>query len=505
MRRSAFGIARPSQPIWAPLSQAFALCFALLSATGCKSTPAAEGAACKAKADCAEGLSCVDNVCTTISGDASAADPASGYCETIAALAGTWTFDTTVIGAEDLAPRGINGHYTMTVTADHCTANVALTKTGYDEVVYSDKKIQKSEAALSESTQIPHAATATFSLKGKPTHTMTFTVRDGQLFGSWQSAGAEWKRAGMWGFLRGVADGQDLAKVEDFAAQPCEVRCLTQCDEPRGRADGVLDEGGLAACMTACSADEPIVGCGPGKDLPEELVVPVHGPAASFDELCAKASAELIAQTDTSVPVTAVTCDRKPPVAGKPATRTLSKAALAGSFKSAELIQLTLVDDATYEQIHLVLETEAGWFWTDALLDLSVSGVGGISAETTSLVLRARELLSAPGREVVAELAMRMTDSDTGINEVSVDESKYAVVCSTGSPPQCLRLALGWSSKRTLIDDSVDNDPKDHPDLASERGELYLAFLPGDLVSISAPAEARATDLSLRGLYRWAR
>src|SRR5690606_28730524 len=148
-------------------------------------------------------------------GDAQPGD-ASGYCQTVAALAGTWIFDTTVIGAEDLVPRGINGHYEMTIAVDGCTANVQMTKTGHDDVKYTDKKVRTSEAALAESKQIPNAAEVTVSLKGKPTHTMTFLVRDNQLFGHWQSTGDEWARAGMWGFLRGVQKGQDLAKVEDF-------------------------------------------------------------------------------------------------------------------------------------------------------------------------------------------------------------------------------------------------------------------------------------------------
>ena len=35
------------------------------------------------------------------------------------------------------------------------------------------------------------------------------------------------------------------------------------------------------------------------------------------------------------------------------------------------------------------------------------------------------------------------------------------------------------------------------------RGELYLGFLPGDLVSVSAPDGAREVDLALSGIYAW--
>ncbi|MFO7562246.1 MAG: hypothetical protein R6X02_06355 [Enhygromyxa sp.] len=467
----------------------------------CKSEPGSEGETCKKKEDCVEGLRCVDNVCTRLDAQPDAAQ-ASAYCETLAALAGKWVFDTTVVGAEDLAPRGINGHYEMSVAVDNCTANVQLIKTGYDDVKYSEKKVQTSEAALAESTQIPHAAEATFSLKGKPTHTMTFMVRDNQLFGFWQSTGDEWARAGMWGYLRGVQEGQDLAKVEDFAAQPCEVACLTQCDAARRRADATLDEPGLAACLTACGGEQPIVGCGAGEPLPEELVVAVAGPAKSIDELCAKASAELLAANGGGVPASAVTCDRKPPVNDKPASRSLSKGALAGSFKAAELVQISWFDAGYHGWLILALETEAGWFWTKPLMDVSSSGIGGVSSTTTSLVLRARDLLSAPGREVVAELALRITDTDLGLNEVSIDEQKYVVVCSTGSPPACMEMTLTWASERTLIDDK-GVDEKQHPDLYSKRGELYLGFLPGDRVSISAPQGAREEDLQLSGIYAW--
>lgn len=474
----------------------------LASLGGCKSEPSGEGEACKQKEDCVEGLSCVDNVCTKLAAEATT-EPSS-YCQTVAAMAGTWTFDTTVIGAEDLAPRGINGHYEMTVAVDNCSANVQMTKTGYDDVKYSDKKVQTSEAALAESKQIAGAAEVTVSLKGKPTHTMTFLVRDNQLFGFWQSTGDEWARAGMWGFLRGVQKGQDLAKVEDFVAQPCEVACLTQCDAARRRADASLDEPALAACMTACAAEQPILGCGPGKPLPEELVVGVSGPAKTIDELCAKVSAELLATNDGKVPVTAVSCDRKPPVNDKPGSRSLSKGPLAGSFKSAELVQISWFDSGYYGWLILALETDAGWFWTKPLMDVSSSGVGGVSTNTTSLVLRPRELLSANGREVVAELAMQVTDSDLGLNEVSIDEQNYVVVCSTGAPPTCMQMTLTWSSQRMLIDDKLD-DAKKHPDLYSKRGELYVGFLPGDLVSISAPQGAREQDLALSGIYSWPR
>jgi hypothetical protein len=481
----------------------FALALALLgsaSIQGCKSEPGGEGDACKKKEDCAEGLSCVDNTCSKLASEPAPA-PLTGYCQTVASLAGTWTFDTTVIGAEDLDPRGINGHYEMTVAVEDCTASIQLTKTGYDDVKFAEKKVQHSDAALAESKQITHAAEATVSLKGEPTHTMTFMIRDGQLFGFWQSTGHEWDRAGMWGFLRGVQKGQDLAKVEDFAAQPCEVACLTQCDTARRRADATLDEPALAACLTACSSGQAIAGC-PGKPLPTELIVMLTGPVKTIEELCEKASAELIAENAAEVPATAVTCDRKPPVAGKPASRSLNKGALAGSFLAAELLQVSYFDVGFTGRIILALETEAGWFWTKPLMDISATGVAGVTSDTTSLVLRARDLLSAPGREVIAELGLQVNDSDLGVNEVAIDEQKYVVVCSASSSPMCMEMTTRWSSQRTLIDEKGD-DPKKHPDLYDKHGELYLSFLPGDLLSISVPAGAREQDLQLSGIWSW--
>jgi hypothetical protein len=497
---------------------------ALLASTtlwACKpGSPGVEGDACSKKEDCAEGLSCLDNVCTKLaSGEAPAA---SSYCATVADLAGAWVFDTLVIGAEDLAPRGINGHYEMTVVVDHCAASIGLIKTGYDDVRYSASKIQSSEAVLAESTQIPGAAEATVSLKGKPTHTMTFVVSDGQLFGSWQMAGDEWARAGMWGTLRGIRrverpadEGSEAAEqpeqpeqpelvgVDDFAAQPCEVRCLASCDAARRRVDATLDEPALAACMTACGGDEPIAGCGGGSPLPEELVVNVKGPAKSLDELCSKATAELLAANAVAPGRADLRCDRKPVVKDKAASRSLSKAALGGSFLGAQLLQVGYFSSGYVGHHILALETEAGWFWTDSLADVSMPGTDGISVTTTSLVLRARELLSAAlGREVVAEIAVQITDSDLDVNEISLDEQKLVVVCSTGSPPTCMRVPTSWSSRRTLIDDKTD-DPKRHPKLRSERGVVYLAFLPGDRVSISTPADARAADRELSGIYVW--
>ncbi|PRP96534.1 hypothetical protein ENSA5_36100 [Enhygromyxa salina] len=476
------------------------LALATAFGTACKSEPGEAGASCKAKDDCVAGLNCLDGKCTKLE-DEAAPEP-TGYCATLAALAGSWTFDTTVIGAEDLAPRGINGHFQMTVTVDNCEGKIALTKSGYDDVVFSNKKIQQSDAALSESQLIPHAAEATVSLKGKPTHTMTFVVRDGQLFGYYHYAASEWTRAGMWGHLRGVAAGQDLAEVEDFSAQPCEVRCLTQCDATRRGADATLDEPALAACMTACGGDEPIVGCGPGEPLPDELVVAVNGPVKSLDELCGETTAKLLAANGLEGAGIG-RCDRKPKIKDKPTLRKLGKGRLDGSFSTAQLVEVGYFDVGYTGHLILALETEAGWFWTAPLADLSMAGVGGVSVTTQSLTLRPKDLLSAVGREVVAEISVETTDSDLGVNEVSIDDTKRAIVCSAGSPPVCMRVTTDWSSQRTLIDPDVDNDPNKHPDLGGERGEVYIAFLPGDLVSISTPAEARAEDRELAGIYAW--
>ena len=467
----------------------------------CKKDPAAEGGACKAKEDCLEGLSCVDGVCLRMPGEEQAAEP-TGYCGTLAALAGSWTFDTTVIGAEDLAPRGINGHFQMTVSVDNCEAKVELSKSGYDDVVFSKSKVQHSEAALSESQRIPTAAEATFSLKDKPTHTMTFMVRDGQLFGYYNYAEAEWQRAGFWGFLRGVKIGQDLAEVEDFSAQPCEVRCLTQCDVERRRTDGTLDEPALAACMTACGGEEPIVGCGAGEPLPNELLVAVNGPVKTFEELCAQATSKLAAAHGVDGAGSEPRCIEEPEVKGKPTKRSIEGKRLEGSFTRARMLEVGVFDAGYYGELILALETEQGFWWTDAIADVSQPGFGGVLLSIEQLKLSARDMLSPTGREIRGEVRVRVSDSDLGENEISIDETKRAVVCATGSPPTCVALSVDWSSERTLIDPKGD-DPKKHPSLGRERGEVYVAILPEDRVSISAPADAREVDRELAGIYAW--
>jgi hypothetical protein len=480
--------------------------FASLSLlVGCKDDPGGEGAACEKKEDCAEGLSCVDGVCSKLEAPAEA-EP-SAYCKTVEALAGSWTFDTTVVGAEDLTSKGINGHHQMTVTVDGCTGNVELTKTGHDDTVYTKAKIQHSQAALRESATIPGAAEIVVSLKDKPTHELTFLVRDKQLLGHWRYVESEWNRAGMWGYLRGVPSGTALAEVENFEVQPCEVKCLTQCDATRRKADQTLDQPALAACMTACSGEQPaqggqlVVGCGPGAPLHEQLLLGVNGPAKSIDELCGKAGAELMAASGLSS-TAQVACKRDPQVDGKPAERALGKSRFDGSFLNAQLLEIGVQDAAYAGHLILALETEAGWFWTDSIADLSTSGVGGITVGIESMTLRPRDLVSAVGRELIAEVEVRTTDTDLGVNEVATDETQLAVVCSTGSPPVCLRTITKWSSERKLIEPKGD-DPKKHPDLRSARGEIYLAVLPGDLVSISAPADARPVDRELAGIYAW--
>lgn len=475
------------------------------SLVACKSEPGGEGASCSKKEDCADGLSCVDGVCTKLAPPGQADQ--SRYCTTVAALAGSWTFDTTVVGAEDLTSRGINGHFQMSTKIDGCAGTIELTKTGHDDTVYTQAKIQHSEATLRESTTIPGAAEVMVSLKGKPTHELTFMVRDGQLLGHFRYVESEWDRTGMWGYLRGVPSGQALGEVENFEVQPCEVKCLTQCDADRRKADQTLDQAALTACMTACSVppgqpeQPPVVGCGPAKPMHEQLLLGVNGPAKSLDELCSKAGAALIA-ADGNTSGVPTTCKRDPEVGGKPTEKALAKNRFEGSFLNAQLLEIGYFDVGYSGRLILALETEAGWFWSEPIVDLSVSGVGGMSIGLESLTLRPRELLSAVGRELIADVEVRSTDSDLGVNEVSIDDSKLVVVCSTGSPPVCVRATTHWMSERTLIDPKGD-DPKKHPDLRAARGELYLSILPGDLVSISTPPDARPADRQLSGIYAW--
>jgi hypothetical protein len=473
---------------------------ATVTISACKSEPASEGASCMKKEDCADGLNCLDGTCTKLVADAPAANV---YCETLTALAGSWKFDTTVVGAEDLSSRGINGHFLMTAKIEGCAGTIELTKTGHDDTVYSKAKIQHSEATLVESKKIPGAAEVTVSLKGKPTHELSFLVRDGNLLGYFRYVDSEWARAGMWGYVRGVRDGQELAAVEDFAVQPCAVQCLTQCDAARREADQTLDQAALAGCMQACGEGKPSPGCGPGSPLPEQLKVAVNGPAKSFEELCSKAGAELLAglelnPSDVPPPLCKVDLD----LGGKTVAHKLGKSRFNGSFLEAQLIEVGLLDAGYTGHLALALQTDAGWFWTAPLIDVSMSGVGGVSVGYESLSLRPRDVLSAPGREAVAEYSVRMTDSDLGVNEVSIDDTEQVAVCSVGSPPVCLRTTTRWSSERTLIDRKGD-DPSKHPGLHSDKGELYIAFLPGDLVSISTPAETRADDRKLAGIYAW--
>jgi hypothetical protein len=332
-------------------------------------------------------------------------------------------------------------------------------------------------------------------------------LRDKQLLGHFRYVETEWDRTGMWGYLRGVPAGQALAEVEDFEVQPCEVKCLSRCDATRRKADQTIDAPALAACMTACSGQPgeteppPVVGCGPGKPMHEQLLLGVNGPAKSIDELCGKAGAALMAANGLSS-AAQVACKREPEVDGKPTERALGKTRFDGSFLNAQLLEIGYLDAGYIGHLILALETEAGWFWTESIADLSVSGVGGTSVGVESMTLRPRELLSAVGRELIADVEVRATDTDLGVNEVSIDDAKHVVVCSTGSPPVCVRATTDWSSERTLIEPK-GVDRKQHPDLRSARGEVYLSILPDDLVSISTPPDARVGDRQLAGIYAW--
>ena len=47
------------------------------------------------------------------------------------------------------------------------------------------------------------------------------------------------------------------------------------------------------------------------------------------------------------------------------------------------------------------------------------------------------------------------------------------------------------------------DDPAKHPDLYEREGSVTLSVLPGDRLSVSTPAEARAEDRELAGIYAW--
>lgn len=484
-------------------SHAFSLIlgFALAGPLGCKGDPGKEGASCKEKSDCASGLSCVDGKCSNLDGGE---DTPTGYCATVAALEGEWTFDATVVGAETLAPRGINGHYQLIVTTKDCEATAHLTKTGHDKVEYSDKKIQRAEATLVESSNIPLAAEATFALrKEQPSHTMTFVVEGDELFGWYHWTEANWKRQGMWGYLRGVRRGEELVDVEVFDDQPCAVACLVDCDVARRTADENLDQAGLDACMSACDAGERTVGCGAGEALPEALTLATNGPASDFDALCSKASAAVIARGGGASGAT-VSCETKPTIKGKPTERGLGKRQLNGSFLSAKVVQIGYLSNEDYTgELVLALETEDGWYWTDAIADLSSSTAAGITREVRSLGIRAREMVADPGREVVLEFSTKVSDSDLAKNEIAIDETSGAVVCALGAAPKCMQVTTAWSSERSLIDPKAENAAADNPDLGERSGEVYFAILPGDRISISTDPDARSADRELAGIYAW--
>ncbi|MCA9697004.1 MAG: hypothetical protein KC431_05730, partial [Myxococcales bacterium] len=228
----------------------------------------------------------------------------------------------------------------------------------------------------------------------------------------------------------------------------------------------------------------------------------VHGPEKSLDALCGKVQAEVLASGGGKLGAASVQCELKPMVKDKPVLRALSKKQLNGGFAGAQLLQVGYVDQDYRGRLVLALETEAGWFWTDPLADLGNSIAGGVTVQTRSLVMRARELVAAPGREVVAELTVAVTDTDASVNEVAIDETSKVAVCSTGSPPTCILATLEWSSDRTLIDDKGD-DPAKHPDLKSSHGQLFVAFLPEGRVSVSAPADSRPEERELVGIYAW--
>ncbi len=469
---------------------------ALLGA--CTSDPGGEGADCKAKADCTDGLNCLDGKCTKL-GDEGAPGNTTPWCAALGELAGEWTFDTTVIGAKDLGARGINGHYQLGVTVADCKAQAHVTKTGHDKTVYSQTKIQHSDAPLIESKRIAGAAEVTVALKDKPTHTFTFVVREGRLFGFWQSSGAEWERGGMSGFLRGSKSGEPLTDVEDFLAQPCEIACLTQCDVVRREADATLDDAGLSACMAGCGTGQSLP-CPVKPEFPPALRLAVEGPAASSAEACTKIAAAL-----GSGPVE---CNEEPLVGAKPVARKLEGKPLGGSFEQAKLVQVGFVGVTGYKgSLYLLLQTKAGWYWTAAIADLGIAVLGGASLTVTNLDLLARDLLPGlAGREVVVDVGVETSTSTVAANEVETNETDRTVVCSGGDPPTCVIVTSHWSARRALIKRKGD-DPAKHPGLFDDEGEVHLSFLPEGRISVSTStageAKRRPEDLELIGIYAW--
>ncbi|NJK31367.1 MAG: hypothetical protein HC927_02520, partial [Deltaproteobacteria bacterium] len=105
---------------------------------------------------------------------------------------------------------------------------------------------------------------------------------------------------------------------------------------------------------------------------------------ATAEELCNKAATELLGPSKSGAPHT---CS-DPLIKEKPAARTLDKRTLGGSFSEAKLIQIGRVDVGYQGVLVLAMQTEAGWFWTNPLYDLGVSGVGGHTVGLERAVLR---------------------------------------------------------------------------------------------------------------------
>lgn len=176
-------------------------------------------------------------------------------CEQLAALTGSWVFTTATTGARRKERLGVRGFYQVQITADGCTAQASIAKTGRtDRTVFEEGKIPRAEAELAQGEGFEgYGWAATFVLRnedGQGIDTRFVFARDGdRLVGNWRQLGERWTSSGLYGVLEGRRDGDPVAILPERSTQPCAVRCATP--EDIGQLDAPSQPAHVA-CMAAC-------------------------------------------------------------------------------------------------------------------------------------------------------------------------------------------------------------------------------------------------------------
>lgn len=171
-------------------------------------------------------------------------------------LAGTWSVDTIVLGAnaDRKSKRGVRGDYEVVITQDGCSLSASVRKTGWVEK--SGKRFEVDQRGGATLAQASSSAAGSFELasekRGGAPALIAFRWAKAAPFlvGLFRYVGRDLEEMGYWGTAFGLPVG--------LADTPPDTRCFEDCAEQCFAGRDPLDVG-TETCLLECSRE--LSGC----------------------------------------------------------------------------------------------------------------------------------------------------------------------------------------------------------------------------------------------------